>query len=72
MISEIRKGQEAQLIHKLDHRPLNNQESLAQKLAPLFDHQLALDTPMHACFLWEVFWELEAGFAGPNKIQIED
>lgn len=27
MISEIRKGQEAQLIHKLDHPSLNNQES---------------------------------------------
>lgn len=41
MISEIRKDQEAQLIHKLDHPPLNNQELLAQKLVSPFDHQQA-------------------------------
>lgn len=48
MISEIRKGQEAQLIHKLDHPPLNNQELLAQKLISLFDHQHTQNTPTFA------------------------
>lgn len=48
MISEIRKGREAQLIHKLDHPSLNNQELLAQKLVSLFDHQHAQDTPTFA------------------------
>lgn len=47
MISEIREGQEAQLIHKLDHPPLNNQELLAQKLVSLFD-QYAQNTPTSA------------------------